>query len=260
MPDFLDALARDAKETVAKGYYEYPLVPINRSHVSLKAAIEQKRNVPIITEIKAASPSAGTIRKNIEPEKIAEAMAKGGAAGISVLTEPTHFNGSVSYLLRVREAVNLPVLMKDIIISLRQLDAASRNGADAVLLSQALFDKGYCELGLDEMIAEGQSRHLEVLLEAHNEDEFRRAVNSDANLVGINNRNLGTLKVDLNVTKQILEKTSPKEKIVVSESGINTPEDVRFLRGCGAKAFLVGSAIMKADNVEAKVKEFVQAY
>lgn len=260
MPDFLDALARDAKETVAKGYYEYPTASTHRSRVSLRAAIEQNRNVPIITEVKAASPSAGTIRKNIEPVEIAKAMAKGGATGISVLTEPKHFSGSINYLRRVGEAVNLPVLMKDIIVSLKQLDAASGAGADAVLLIQALFDRGYCERGLDEMIAEAHSRHLEVLLEAHNADEFRRAVNSDADLVGINNRNLGTLKVDLNVTKAILEKTSANGKVVVSESGINTPEDIRFLHKCGAKAFLIGSAIMTANDVETKVREFASAY
>jgi indole-3-glycerol phosphate synthase len=260
MPDFLDTLARDAKETVSKGYYEHAGSSPRASPASLKAAIWQSSLVPVIAEIKIASPSAGTIRKDIAPEKIALAMVKGGATAISVLTEPKHFNGSLEYLLKVRNAVDLPVLMKDIVVSLRQLAAASQVGADVVLLIQALFDRGYCERGLDEMIAEAHSRHLEVLLEAHNADEFRRAVNSDANLVGINNRNLGTLKVDLNVTKAILEKTSANGKFVVSESGIHTPEDVRFLRGCGAKAFLIGSVIMTADNVEAKVREFVQAY
>jgi len=259
MPDFLDTLARDAKETVSKGYYEHEVFSPQVSHASLKAAIERSSLVPIITEIKAASPSAGTIRKSIAPEKIALAMAKGGATGISVLTEPKHFNGSLEYLIKVRKAVNLPILMKDFIISPRQLAAASQMGANAVLLIQALFDRGYCERRLDEIIAEAHSRHLEVLLEAHNVDEFHRAVNSDADLVGINNRNLGTLKVDLNVTKAILEKNPANGKVLVSESGIHTPDDVRFLHKCGAKAFLIGSAIMEANDVEAKVREFAHA-
>lgn len=258
MPDFLDVLARDAKETVSTGYYEYQTLK-HATPTSLKTAIIQSRTVPVITEVKAASPSAGTIRKNIAPEEIAVAMAKGGATGISVLTEPKHFNGSLSYLAKVRESVDLPILMKDIIISPAQLEAASKIGANAALLIQALFDRGYCEYGVDEMVEEAHSRKLEVLLEAHNEDEFRHAINSDADLVGINNRDLGTLKVDLNVTKRILEKNAANGKVVVSESGINTASDVRFLRDCGAKAFLIGSAVMMAEDVEAKVKEFVHA-
>jgi indole-3-glycerol phosphate synthase len=149
--------------------------------------------------------------------------------------------------------------MKDIIISPVQLEAAATVGADAVLLIKALFDRGYCKPGVDEMVVEAHSRGLEVLLEAHSEDEFHRALGSDADMVGINNRDLGTLKVDLNVTKKILEKNPGEGKIVVSESGITKADNVRFLRACGADAFLVGSAIMRADDVEAKVREFVHA-
>jgi indole-3-glycerol phosphate synthase len=258
MTDFLDVLACDAKKTINAGYYE-DVTPKRSLPVSLKTAIIQCKNVPIITEIKAASPSRGTIRKNIAPEEIAIAMEKGGATGISVLTEPKHFNGALGYLGKVRESVDLPILMKDIIINAVQLDAASKIGANAALLIQALFDRGYSEYKIDVMIEEAHSRNLEVLLETHNEDEFRRAVKSAADLVGINNRDLGTLKVDLNVTKRILARNVTEGKIVVSESGINSALDVLFLRGCGAKAFLIGSAIILADNVEVKVKEFVHA-
>jgi indole-3-glycerol phosphate synthase len=110
------------------------------------------------------------------------------------------------------------------------------------------------------MITKAHSNKLEVLLETHTENEFRLAIDSDADLIGINNRNLGTLKVDLNVTKEILEKNDHDGKIVVSESGIRTIADLRFLRECGADAFLIGSAVMLADNVEEKVKEFVLAW
>jgi indole-3-glycerol phosphate synthase len=192
-------------------------------------------------------------------EKIAEAMARGGAVGISVLTEPKHFHGSLGNLCKVRGTVKLPVLMKDIVVSLLQLSAASRTGANAVLLIQALFDRGYCKQSADEMVADAHARNLEVLLETHNEDEFRRALSSDADLVGINNRDLGTLKVDLNVTQRILQKNPPEGKLVVSESGIHTPADVRFLRGCGAHAFLVGSAVMLSSNVEEKVRELAHS-
>jgi indole-3-glycerol phosphate synthase len=257
MADFLDALARDAKETINKGYYKV-LTQTTTAHISLKKAIIESKTVPVITEIKAASPSAGTIRKNLEAEKLARAMEKGGAVGISVLTEPKHFQGSLNSFAEARKAVKLPILMKDVIISFTQLEAASKVGANAVLLIQALFDRGYCECDANEMIVRAQSKNLEVLLETHNEDEFRSAVDSDADLIGINNRDLGTLKVDLDVSRRILKNSDAKGKIVVSESGINTPADLRFLRECCAHAFLIGSAVMLADNVEEKVKEFVR--
>lgn len=258
MADFLDVLARDASETINKGYYEVS-TQISTPPVSLKKAILENRNTSIITEIKAASPSLGTIRKNFNPEKVAGAMENGGAVGVSVLTEPKHFKGSLFSLTKVRTAVKLPVLMKDIIISPTQLETASEIGANAVLLIEALFERKYCKCAVHEMIAQAQSKNLEVLLETHNEDEFQSAINSDADLIGINNRNLGTLKVDLGVTKRILEKNDAHGKIIVSESGIKTLADLRFLHECGAHAFLIGSAIMMADNIEEKVKEFVTA-
>ena len=258
MADFLDVLAQSAKATINGGYYE-ALEAAATSHISLKKAILKTKNAPVITEIKAASPSAGTIRKNVNASSIAESMEKGGAVGLSVLTEPKHFYGSLRSLVEARKAVRLPILMKDIILSSVQLEAASKAGASAVLLIEALFERGYCECSIHEMIARAHSEGLEVLLETHTAEEFRSAVRTHADLVGINNRNLATLNVDLEVTKRILERNDAEGKIVVSESGINTPADLRFLRGCGAHAFLIGSAIMLADDVEMKVKEFVSA-
>ena len=258
MADFLDVFAQDAKETIRGGYYEVPTRTLVAS-ISLKRAIMTSKNAPVITEIKAASPSAGVIRQNLEAAELARAMEKGGAVGISVLTEPTHFQGSLNSLAEALKAVKLPILMKDIILSPVQIDAASKVGANAVLLIQALFDRGHCECSLKEMITEAHSKNLEVLLETHNEDEFRSAVDTDVDLVGINNRDLGKLKVDLDVTRRILENNDAKGKIIISESGINTPVDIHFLHACGAHAFLIGSAIMQVDNVEEKVKEFVHA-
>jgi len=258
MADFLDVLAQSAKDTINSGYYE-ALKETITSQISLKETILKTKNAPVITEIKAASPSAGTIRKNVNASLIAESMEKGGAVGVSVLTEPKHFNGSLRSLVEARKAVKLPILMKDIILSPVQLEAASNAGANVVLLIEALFDRGYCESSIHEMIARAHSEGLEVLLEAHTAEEFRSAVRTHADLIGINNRNLATLKVDLNVTKGILERNDAEGKIVVSESGINTPADLCFLRECGAHAFLVGSAVMLADDVEGKVREFVSA-
>jgi indole-3-glycerol phosphate synthase len=259
MPDFLDTLARDAKETITEGYYKVSTQGIFSSVSLRKAIIENKKNA-VITEVKAASPSRGTIKTNFDPEKVAIAMENGGATAISVLTEPKHFSGSLSYLTKVRKAVKLPILMKDIIINPIQLETASRIGANAVLLIEALFEREYCECDIDEMILQAHARNLEVLLEIHSENEFQSAVNSDADLIGINNRDLRTLKVDVRITERILKRYGTHEKIVVSESGVMTPADLLFLRRCGAQAFLIGSAIMMADNIEKKVKEFVTAH
>ena len=143
MPDYLDTLARDAKKTVTEGYYEVSTQGIFPSVSLRKAIIESRRNA-VITEVKAASPSRGTIKTGFDPAEVARAMENGGAAGISVLTEPKHFGGSLSYLVEVRKAVRLPILMKDIIISPIQLEAASRIGANVVLLIEALFEREYC--------------------------------------------------------------------------------------------------------------------
>ncbi len=258
MSDYLDVLAHGAQLTIESEYYEKAL-HAESVQVSLKKAILNSKVNPIITEIKSASPSAGVIRTNVEPALIAKSMKKGGATALSVLTEPKKFNGSLEALSKARKAVDLPILMKDIILSPIQIFAASKLGANAVLLIQALFDRGYCEKNLTEMITGAHVLGLEVLLETHTETEFNNAIKTDADLIGINNRNLATLKVDLNVTKQILTKNNPNGKIVISESGINTPADICFLRECGAHAFLIGSAIMLNDNIEKKVKEFVEA-
>ena len=259
MPDFLDILAQDAKQTVNEGYYKVSTQDAFSS-VSLKKAILESKKNAVITEVKAASPSRGTIKTNLEPEKFAAAMENGGATGISVLTEPKHFNGSLSYLVKIRKTVKLPILMKDIIINPIQLEAASKIGANAVLLIEALFEREYCECSLDEMISKAHAKNLEVLLETHNESEFQYAVNSDADLIGINNRDLRTLEVDVRITERILKRCVTRGKVVVSESGVMTPADLLFLRRCGAQAFLIGSAIMMADNIEKKVKEFVAAH
>lgn len=258
MADFLDVLAKSAKETINEGYYEVA-TRVAAPFVSLKRAILESEYVPVIAEIKAASPSLGIIVKNVDVEDVAVAMKNGGAVGISVLTEPRHFGGALFSLTKARQSVKLPLLMKDIIISPVQLETASETGANAVLLIEALFERGHCECNVHDMIAHAQSKNLEVLLEVHTENEFSSALESDADLIGINNRDLKTLEVDLRVTKRILEKVDPQGKIIVSESGIKKTADIRFLHECGAHAFLIGSTIMKANDVEKKVKEFATA-
>ena len=257
MGDFLDTLACSAKASVDEGYYE-DTVSAAAASASLRNAIMQSVAAAVIAEVKGASPSRGVIRKSFCPGRIAEAMARGGAAGISVITEPKHFCGSLGYLAEIRGAVSLPLLMKDIVVSPVQLDAAAKVGANAVLLIQALFDRGHCEQDIDEMIAGAHRKNLEVLLETHSEKEFRAALDSEADLIGINNRDLGTLEVDLALTRKLLANSDCRGKVVVSESGIESPADVRFLSKCGAAAFLVGSAIMMSADIEQKVKELVE--
>jgi indole-3-glycerol phosphate synthase len=258
MRDFIDILAIAAQDTIDSDYYK-SAKPKENKHISFKQAILDCKANPVVTEIKAASPSTGVIRKNFEPGLIAQEMQKGGATALSVLTEPNYFKGSLEALSQARDAVQLPIIMKDIVLHPTQIETASKIGANAVLLIQALFDRGYCAKSLEEMISSAHKGGLEVLLETHKQSEFDFAVKTNADLIGINNRNLATLSVNLKTIKNILAKTSSNGKIVVSESGIKTPSDLRFQRESGARAFLIGSSIMTSDNIEQKVKEFVNA-
>jgi len=258
MSDFIDILAMVAQDTIDSGYYKR-VKPRKNKQISLRKAILGCKANPVITEIKAASPSAGVIRKDVEPSLIAKAMQQGGATALSVLTEPSYFKGSIEALIQARNAVQLPIIMKDIVLNTIQIEAASKLGANAILLIQALFDRGYCAKSLEEMITLAHKGGLEVLLETHTQSEFDFAVKLDADLIGINNRDLATLSVNLETTKNILSKTSSNGKVVISESGINTPADLRLLRESGARAFLIGSSIMSSNNIEQKVKEFVNA-
>jgi len=256
--DYLDILAQDVKRAVADGYYNTRRLSVS-SFRSLREAIEGCRKTPIVSEIKLASPSSHSIREGLQVGEAASAMERGGAVGISVITEPKHFKGSLKFLIEARRRTRLPVLMKDIIMSPAQIETASSIGADAILLIQALFDRGYSESGLLDMIDLAHSRKVEVLLETHTNEEFQTALRTDADMIGINNRDLSTLTVDIHVTERILKLNDPGKHIVVSESGIEKQRDVQFLKRCGAKAFLIGSALMSASNIEEKVREFVEA-
>jgi indole-3-glycerol phosphate synthase len=259
MGDILDTLAQEAIERVDAGFYTAP-DSVRGPTRSLKAAIRECPAAPIITEVKAASPARGPLRFNFHPDDVASAMERGGATGISVLTVPERFGGSLTAMVRVRRSVRLPLLMKDFLISPQQIETASRIGADVVLLIQALYDRGYGECEIERMIEHAHSRGMEVLLETHTRPEFHSAMALDADMVGINNRDLRTLDVDLSVTCQVLRAVKPPGRVLVAESGIKTAHDVRSLRALGVDAFLVGSAIMSTRDIEEKVRELVQAY
>ena len=261
MHDFLDILAENAKKTVESGYYKVEAVRRKVcGRYSLKESILKCKQNPIITEFKTSSPSQEIIAgKDVDVLGTVSAMKRGGAVGISVLTEPEYFKGSLLNFKLIRENASIPLLMKDFVVSQVQVDTAYKIGADIILLIQGLFDRNYCDSNIDETIKHVHSLGMEVLLEAHTEDEFRRALLSDADLIGINNRDLKTLNVDINVTRNILRKNNQHNHIIVSESGIVEPSHIRFLSDTGAKAFLVGTAVMSVSNVEEKVRELVEA-
>jgi indole-3-glycerol phosphate synthase len=217
---------------------------------SLIAAIEKAKRegrTPIIAEVKKGSPSRGKIR-NIEPEKAAPKMEKGGACALSVLTDK-HFSGKVCFLRKVKGVVDIPVLRKDFIVDGFQLYESRGNGANAVLLIAALL-KDKTALYVDKAHELG----LEALVEAHDETDLEYALDSGGRLIGINNRDLKTLKTDLRVTER-LAPLIPKNKIIVSESGIETREDIMRLQNAGASAFLVGTSIMQAKDIEKRVRK-----
>tara|TARA_Y100000780_G_scaffold195852_1_gene185593 strand:- start:1644 stop:2093 length:450 start_codon:yes stop_codon:yes gene_type:complete len=149
--------------------------------------------------------------------------------------------------------------MKDIMISDIQIEAAKKIGADCILLISSMFNENLCENSIEYFITKAHKLGLEVLLETHTEEEFKEAINSSADLVGINNRNLDTMHVDIKTTENILKKYE-KNKLIISESGISEPAHIKYLKNVGADAFLIGTAIMQSSNIKDKVKELVMAY
>ena len=207
--------------------------------------------------MKFSSPSLGKIRTLSDPVDIAKKMIAGGTTALSVLTQPHLFNGSPEFFMKIRKQVQIPMLMKDIMIDKVQIDAAQKIGADYILLIQSLFDTGILQ-NIDELIDYAHQKDLKVLLESHTKQEFENSLKTKADILGINNRNLDTLELDINTTKEILS-NQDTTRIIISESGINTLEDIQFLHKCGAKAFLVGTSIMKSDNIEENVRNLVNA-
>lgn len=252
----LKKLVGNSRAAIDSGTYDvsYRLESPGRD---LLGIIRDSRHAALITEIKFASPSMGRIRTESDPAGIAGRMVRGGAAALSVLTQPHLFGGSPEYFARVRGAVDVPMLMKDIIIDRAQIDAAQNLGADYILLIQSLSGAGYADT--DGLADYAHRLGLGVLLEVHTKKEFDHALSSGADLVGINNRNLDTLEVDLSVTGDILSGYDGARPIV-SESGIRTARDVLRLREYGAAAFLVGSHIMQTDNITGAVRDLVEAY
>jgi indole-3-glycerol phosphate synthase len=256
--DHLPELAAKARARVKRGYYDNTGTA-NASGRSLAKAIQESRKTPVITEIKYASPSAGRIREFGDPLQIAKDMLKGGSCGISVLTDPENFDGNLDTLVTISRDTRAPTIMKDIIVSPKQLQAGARAGASAVVLISEIFSRKLSNVGLDSMILEARRLGLEVLVEANSAGEFESLRRFRPDLYGINNRNLSTFQLDLSTTEKILAENGAMDRPIVSESGIESAKDIRRLKSAGARAFLVGTSIMKSSHIEDMVRELVDA-
>jgi len=219
-----------------------------------KAAISRPDKIRLIAEIKFASPSAGVIRDRMDPCAIGRAYEDAGAAAISLLTDNRFFGGSLEELPRLKRAVSLPILRKDFIIDAIQVRESLLHGADAILLIARILSRER----LKDLLALSKELTLTPLTEVHDLYDLEKAVDCGAEIIGINNRNLDTFEVNLRTTLDLAPRV-PENCIIVSESGISHPEDIRRLKKSGIRAVLVGTSIMKSMDMGRKIKELVEA-
>ena len=231
------------------------LESINRGHSqTLAEVIKKKEGFSIISEIKLASPSLANINNEMDVVQVAQIMEEAGVVGISVLTEPNFFKGSFSNLKLISEITSVPLLMKDFVFNNFQFKVAQAYGASNILLINKLGN-------LETMYSLALDHNLEPLIEIHNKEEIKDLIHLEdiglkPKLVGVNNRNLETMKIDLNTSQKLIPKvkeTLGDETIVISESGINTMSDITNLLPCLADGFLIGSSIMKAENIRDQI-------
>ena len=252
MTDILDKIVAVKREEVAASLRHKPLDVVRADAESrvltrdFEGAMRAKiaaGQAAVIAEIKKASPSKGVLRADFIPADIAQSYAEFGAACLSVLTDKQFFQGSVDFLKQARASCDLPVLRKDFMIDPYQIYEARAMGADAVLLIAACLD----DAQMADMEAVARSLDMAVLVEVHDRAELDRALKLKTRLVGINNRNLKTFEVSLQTTLDMLPDV-PADRLLITESGIQTPEDVRRMREAKVHAFLVGEAFMRADE------------
>lgn len=225
----------------------------HRKHHFFKSSISKPHKINLIAEVKKASPSAGLIRKDFDPVKIASTYEANGVSAISVLTDEKFFQGHITHLENIKKSVSLPVLRKDFIIDEYQIYESILAGADATLLIADLLSVEE----LKKFIDIGRQFRIDFLVEVHSEEDVKKAVDSKCEIIGINNRDLHTFKVDLKTTQRLL-KIIPEGRIVASESGIKTREDISYLKSLGVNAVLVGEIFMRSSDIGEKVRELME--
>lgn len=262
----LKVLADNSYRSISEGRYdvekEYQL---SHEPLSIRKSILRCSHAPLITEVKLSSPTEGNLNAALDETNIASAaqeMADNGAVALSVLTQPHLFSGSIKHLSAIRKCVSVPILMKDIIVSEVQIQSAKKIGADCILLIKSVFDNDLAEGSMEKFSAQARAKGLSTLVEVHSENEFKEVLKESANydLIGINNRDLNTFEVDLDVTRRLLMKYDKGKNIIVSESGIKLPNQIVLLKEAGADAFLIGTGIIKSGNISSKVRELYQSF
>jgi len=254
----LDAIIANKKEELAETKRQVPFLDVKTKAANAEPAREFGKSlagpgdIRLIAEVKKASPSKGVIRDEFDPVTIAKIYEESGASSLSVQTESRFFQGTLAYLGLIRKAVKLPLLRKDFIIDEYQIHEARGAGADAILLIAACLEKQQ----LEDYLAIAHQLGLDVLVESHTYKELDRSLRAGAELVGINNRDLTTFTVSLQTTLDLL-KDIPEDRIVVSESGIRTRDDVVKLRQAGVDAVLVGESLMREKDIGRKVNELL---
>src|SRR4030067_1716923 len=218
-------------------------------------SVREKHRVNLIAEIKKKARVKGVLREDLKADVLAKQYEEAGASAISVITEENFFSGNPEFIGTAKKAAKIPVLRKDFLFDEYHIYEARYLGADAVLLIAAILDPS----SLSEFISLSSELGMPALVEIHDERELEKALKAEARIVGINNRDLTTFNVDINTTLRII-KEIPREKVIVSESGINTYDDVRILGEAGVHAILVGESIVTAKDVSGKIKELVGNY
>jgi indole-3-glycerol phosphate synthase len=255
---FLDKIVAEKRDELKQRQETVPL-PELRSAIMERpvpldlAAALSGDSLRLIAEVKRASPSRGVIRADLDPVKLASTYAQCGAAAISVLTESRYFGGSREDLESIKRTLpDIPLLRKDFILEPYQIFESCAWGADAVLLIVAILD----DTELEELLSLSHALGMQCLVEVHNQNELERALALNIKIIGINNRDLDTMTVDINVTRQ-LRPPIPRGRIVVSESGIKGRDEVQKLKEWRVNAILVGEALVTANDVAAKIKELL---
>jgi indole-3-glycerol phosphate synthase len=261
-PDILERILARKREELEASRAAVPLAEMQRRALAapqprdfvaaLRAKIAARRPA-VIAEVKKASPSRGLLRADFDPAVIARGYEAGGAACLSVLTDRDFFKGDPAHLAAAKGACSLPVLRKDFVTEPYQVFESRAMGADCILLIAAILARQDMQ-GLE---ASARSLGMAVLVEVHDADELGRALSIDSDLIGINNRNLKTLAVDLAVSEHLAPKV-PKNRVVVAESGLASPADLARMAGVGASAFLIGESFMRKPDVEAAVRDILR--